>query len=64
MKGVVTVGLDIAKSVFQTYGLDAAGSVVFPSKLGRSEVIGFFDGFPNCLVGIEVGHMGNARPER
>jgi transposase len=50
----VTIGLDIAKSVFQAHGVDAAGEVVFRRRLTRSRLLDFFDKQPRCLVGIEA----------
>jgi transposase len=49
-----TIGLDIAKSVFQVHGVDAAGEVVTRRKLTRGRVLGFFENLPRCLVGIEA----------
>ena len=49
-----TIGLDIAKSVFQVHGVDAAGEVVIRRKLRRGRVLGFFTKLPPCLVGIEA----------
>jgi len=54
MKEVTTVGLDIAKHVFQAHGIAADGAVVFRRKLRRNEVGAFFAGLPICLVGIEA----------
>jgi hypothetical protein len=51
---IVTIGLDIAKSVFQVHGVDAAGEVVIRRKLTRGRVLGFFESLPRCLVGIEA----------
>jgi len=51
---VVTIGLDIAKSVFQAHGVDAAGEVVVRRRLTRSKLLDFFDKQPRCLVGIEA----------
>ena len=49
-----TVGLDLAKHVFQVHGVDADGSVVVRKKLRRSEVLRFFEALPRCLVGMEA----------
>lgn len=49
---VSTVGLDLAKRVFQVHGIDAAGQVVVRRKLQRAQVANFFAGLPACLVGI------------
>src|SRR5512142_1663054 len=54
MGQVVTVGLDLAKSVFQAHGVDAAGEVVVRRKLRRSQLLAFFARQPACLVGMEA----------
>ena len=54
MQVVTTVGLDIAKSVFQVHGVDAAGEVVIRRQLKRRYVLAFFQKLPPCLVGIEA----------
>ena len=54
METVATIGLDLAKNVFQTHGVDAAGKVVRRRKLRRAEVAGFFAALPPALVGIEA----------
>ena len=55
MQGVTaTVGLDIAKSVFQVHGVDAAGNVAVRRQLKRRYVLTFFQKLPPCLVGIEA----------
>jgi transposase len=51
---ITTIGLDIAKRVFQAHGVDARGRVAVRRRLQRSEVIAFFAGLPPCLVGIEA----------
>jgi transposase len=51
---MTTIGLDIAKRVFQAHGVDASGKAVLRRKLGRAEVLGFFKGLSPCLVGIEA----------
>jgi transposase len=53
MGKLVTIGLDIAKNVFQAHGVDAEGAVVIRKKLGRQKVETFFSGLEPCLVGIE-----------
>lgn len=50
----VTIGLDIAKSVFQAHGVDEAGEVVFRRRLTRARLLEFFEKQPRCLVGIEA----------
>ncbi len=54
MQVVTTIGLDIAKSVFQVHGVDAAGKVIIRRKLKRRYVAAFFQKLPPCLVGIEA----------
>ncbi len=49
-----TIGLDLAKSVFQAHGADATGKVVFRKKLRRGQVLEFFAGQPKCLVAMEA----------
>jgi transposase len=51
---VSTVGLDIAKSIFQAHGADGAGGVVFRKKLGRSRLLAFFASLPPCVVAMEA----------
>jgi transposase len=54
MQTVSTIGLDIAKSVFQVHGVDADGLVVIRRQLKRRYVLAFFEKLPPCLVGIEA----------
>jgi transposase len=54
MGEVSTIGLDIAKSVFQVHGVDDAGAVTIRKRIGRSKVLEFFAKLPPCLVGIEA----------
>lgn len=54
METITTVGLDIAKSVFQVHGIGAAGEVVVRRRLSRGRVLAFFEKLPRCLVGIEA----------
>jgi transposase len=54
MQTVTTIGLDIAKSVFQVHGVDAAGQVLIRRQLKRRTVLAFFEKLPPCLVGIEA----------
>jgi len=54
MSRTITIGLDIAKRVFQVHGVDAAGEVVVQRKLRRSEVLVFFERLAPCLVGVEA----------
>src|SRR5512141_2489057 len=54
MGEVSTIGLDIAKSVFQVHGVDVAGAVVIRKRVGRAKVLEYFRDLPRCLVGIEA----------
>ena len=51
---VTTLGIDLAKNVFQVHGVDAAGKVVITKKLRRSQVLPLFEGLPRCLIGMEA----------
>ena len=54
MQTITTIGLDIAKSVFQVHGIDAGGRVIVRRQLKRGSVLAFFQKLPPCLVGIEA----------
>ena len=54
MGEVSTIGLDIAKSVFQVHGVDVAGAVVIRKRVSRAKVLEYFGELPPCLVGIEA----------
>ena len=54
MGEVITVGLDIAKSVFQVHGVDEAGAVLLRKRVSRAKMLEFFAGLRPCLVGIEA----------
>jgi transposase len=54
MQAITTIGLDIAKSVFQVHGIDAEGNVILRRQLKRRYVLAFFQKLPPCLVGIEA----------
>ena len=54
MGEVSTIGVDIAKSVFQVHGVDADGTVVIRKRIGRLKVVEFFANLPPCLVGMEA----------
>ena len=54
MQAITTIGLDIAKSVFQIHGVDAAGNVIVRRQLKRRYVLSFFQKLPRCRVGIEA----------
>ncbi len=51
---ITTIGLDLAKSIFQVHGVDATGQVIVRRSLRRSQMLPFFAKLPPCLVGIEA----------
>jgi transposase len=51
---VTTIGLDLAKQVFQLHGIDAGGRVVLRKRLSRSRLLGYFANLPRCVVGMEA----------
>jgi len=51
---VTTVGLDLAKHIFQVHGVDASGRVIVAKSIRRSKLLEFFASLPPCLVGIEA----------
>src|SRR5262249_36541244 len=54
MREVTTIGLDLAKHVFQVHGVDAGGATVLRKQLRRAQVLAFFSRLPPCLVGVEA----------
>src|SRR4051812_30797158 len=54
MNEITTVGLDLAKNVFQVHGVDAEGTTVLRKPLRRAQVLAFFSRLPRCLVGMEA----------
>ena len=54
MNEVITIGVDLAKSVFQVHGVDAEGAVVVRRQLRRGQVVPFFKKQRSCLVGMEA----------
>ena len=54
MQMVTTIGLDIAKSVFQVHVVDAEGNVMLRRQLKRRYVLAFFQKLPPCLVGMKL----------
>lgn len=51
---IATIGLDIAKNIFQVHGVDSAGITVLRRKISRAKVLDLFAGLEPCLVGIEA----------
>ena len=54
MKEISTIGLDLAKNVFQVHGIDGLGETVIRRQLRRGQVLPFFKKLPPCLVGLEA----------
>ena len=54
MTKITTIGLDLAKTVFQVHGADRDGRSVVRKKLRRGQVLGFFAELPSCLIGLEA----------
>jgi len=54
MSDIITIGIDLAKSVFQLHGVDAEGRVFLRRQLRRSQMLEFFQGQPACLIGMEA----------
>ena len=54
MTVVTTIGIDIAKFIFQAHGIDAAGCAVLRRRLRRQELLAFFERLPPCLIGMEA----------
>ena len=51
---ITTIGLDLAKQVFQVHGVDQAGHVVLKRRLRRAQVVPYFAALPPCLIGMEA----------
>jgi len=54
MSELTTIGLDLAKHVFQVHGVDVEGTTVLRKQLRRGQVLGFFSRLPRCVVGLEA----------
>lgn len=54
MSEIITIGLDLAKNVFQAHGADCAGRLVLRKKLRREQVLAFFGSLPPCMVAMEA----------
>jgi len=54
MNDITTIGLDLAKNVFQLHGVDASGEVVLRRQLRRRQLLAFFKTLPPCLIGVEA----------
>ena len=54
MSEITTIGLDLAKNVFQLHGADQSGKAVLRKKLRRDQVLAFFSTLPSCVVAMEA----------
>ena len=54
MEEISTVGIDLAKSVFQIHAIDAGGVVIVRRQLRRQQMMKFFEQLPPCLIGMEA----------
>src|SRR3954452_15733728 len=54
MSEIATIGIDLAKNVFQIHGVDTSGAVVVRRAVRRVQVLRFFEALPRCLVGMEA----------
>jgi len=54
MEKISTIGLDIAKNVFQVHGIDEDGTVVVRRQVKRKQLVSFFSRLQPCLVGMEA----------
>jgi transposase len=54
MREITTIGLDLAKNVFQVHGVNEAGEVVTRKRLRRGQMLMFFAGLSPCLIGVEA----------
>ena len=61
MTKITTIGLDLAKRVFQVHGVDATGAVVLRKRLRREDVLVFFTQLPPCQIGMEACSTAHRR---
>ena len=54
---ITTIGLDIAKNVFQVHGIDGAEKVIVRKQLRRGQVMAFFEALAPCVVGMDLCHV-------
>ena len=54
MKKISTIGLDLAKRIFQVHGIDDQGQLIVQKQLQRSEMIAWFSKLAPCLIGVEA----------
>lgn len=56
---VTTIGIDLAKNVFQVHGVDPHGRAVLRKQLKRAQLLPFFSNLPACLIGVDNWCRGN-----
>ena len=54
MGTISTIGLDLARNIFQVHGIDSLGNILVRRRLRRGEVLRFFETLPPCLAGMEA----------
>jgi transposase len=59
MSEITTIGLDLAKHVFQVHGVHAHGTTVLRKRMRRGQVLAFFGHIPRCVVGLEACALGS-----
>lgn len=59
---ITTVGIDLARNVFQVHGIDEHGKAILKKRLRRDQMAAFFVNLPPCLIGMEA--CGSAQPHR
>ena len=67
MSEVSTIGVDLAKNIFQVHGVDAVGKSVVRRQLRRIQLLAFFEGRPRCLIGMEAcsgAHHWGRQPQK
>jgi transposase len=61
---ITTVGIDLAKNVFQVHGIDERGKTVLRKQLRRAQVAVFFGNLPPCVIGMEAWQNGQLQASR
>ena len=51
---IMTLGIDLAKRVFQLHGVDSKGKAIFKKRVSRSQLLSIIANFPPCLIGMEA----------
>ena len=64
MDEITTIGIDLAKSIFQVHAVDAAGRVVLQKTFRRAPLTAFLQKLPACLIGLEACSSRSRRRQR